>query len=73
MTFEHKEVAVSFQCLQMGETLMLRDRTWKERLLSGPWRPWVKQVATPYAQMLKARERAMEEMRQITGISSLLE
>jgi hypothetical protein len=65
--YEHKELAVAFHVLNFGEPVMLRDRTWKERFLSWPWRPWITKTATPLAIMMKLRKRAHEDMRKITG------
>jgi hypothetical protein len=67
--WEHKEVSIGFI---VTDSTMTRTLSWRERLTSWPWRPWVKEVPTDWAMMLKMREAAIDDMRSITVISEML-
>lgn len=33
--------------IEIGQGVIVTKRTWKERLFSWPWKPWLKQKAIP--------------------------
>lgn len=49
-----------------------RMRTWRERLLSWPWRPWISEAPSDYALGLAMREEIMKQASDLTGITELM-
>ncbi len=67
--WKHKEVSVSLPIIDAQPEWI--ERTWRERLLSWPWRPWIKMKRSPWALIIDATERTKREMMETCGIPDL--
>jgi hypothetical protein len=66
----HQQIAVTVTLPR--DTAMTRPRSWRERWLTLPWKPWVRETATEYALLLRARAGLSERLQAMTGISDYL-
>ena len=67
--YDWQEVSLGFTMPRVDLPPDWVDRNWRERLLSWPWRPWVKQKPSNYFLMKKCRQQALDDMERITGLS----
>ncbi len=65
MSFEFQQVAIEV----IGKYPMTRNHSWRERLLTWPWRPWVKTVPSAHAILLDCIEYAEQKMRENVSTS----
>jgi hypothetical protein len=74
--FKHQAVSVGYaiEPLNVGDMVETYTRSWRERLLSWPWRPWMRTAVrkSTLARMMELNQPAVEEMRRVTGTSSVL-
>ncbi len=73
--WEHREYVMGYavEPIGAGDLVETYERSWRERLLSWPWRPWVKKAVrkSTLAQIIKLREQTQADIRAVTGIDNL--